>query len=1765
MAAISGARPATFPGFDVVSELGRGAETVVYRVHRDGREYALKLLTAAGANNSHALAAVRREAALLASVGHPLLPRIVDVGQIDVGPYLVLEYIAGSPLSEIVRDGAVDETMAVRIVRDVVGPLAAAHRAGLVHRDVKPDNIIVGTDGTARLIDFGLAARGGNQGGRVAGTLLYSAPEQTGMLKRPVDGRSDLYALGVVLFECVTGRTPFQSLDAGELIRQHATAPVPDPRALRPGLSPTLANVIGKLLAKDPDDRYQTGESLLADLDQLTARPGAVFDIGRGAQDAPRSPSNVLVGRAREVVDLASRWLDAREGRGGCALVQGPSGVGKTRLVRELTNAVATDGDLLLYGKCQPDDPVPLAPLRHAVERYLRSVDELPAPEREVAVERLRRAAGRGGPLLRALSPMLAVLVQAPDLGAKDRHEQFTNAVAAFLVDLAEECGGAVLHVDDVQWLDGPTRRVLHQVSTRLTNAPLLVIATGRDDGHNTAALDRFADDMGATLDTRIPLAPLDEDAVADLINLHLGGVHVAHELTDELVARIGGNPFTVVEFVRAVIDAGLITPSWGQWRLDLAGVDRLDLTGDAQELVLQRIAQLGPEGRRLLAAAAATGRRFPAALVASVCTVDPKFAANTFAEAESRRLITGAGPGSYRFLHDRIREALLGQLDAPTRRQLHQRIAEVLEREAPDLPQWVYAIAQHYARGETARTPDKVYTSGLAAGRLALADHAPAEAMAFLETAGAAARAAGVSPTADFHVALGVSCARTGRFAEALEHLDRGLDAEPDALRRAATHIEIAQVHLGAWDPGRAFATVRRGLAELGRPLPKGRFTLLVSTLTSFVVGLTIGATKIGFGNAVGRDRERFRLQSMFYDIGGYASTMRMNVKMRAVMAFRSLYAINRLGPGTQYSRHMAGFGIVASLMRKDKLAERIFDRAATAAADRGDPVLVAHVEFRRGAGLFISGADDGQAWVRTITEHERWLELGDYLTGVSGECVRLLQCGATREAQRWFARGQARLGAGAEAEGAGFGAVAAALPAQFGRPEDATAGLDALRRYLTLNPDNRTQVVNLFSARILTLVEKGELGLPFEQVVTEFTQLGMAPKDMLPMQRVFFIYQAYGRLAQCHRAPVDQRDELIRTAEHAVEQLEASATIRILRAHHFVARADLAVLKGHPADAMHDLVSAELEIVTLDAPLIAFEAARVRARAQWTLGQTDAAESQARFALAVAIEQQWPHRINWVRQEFELADPPAPPPPVPVPVAPAPQPAVGDSNDALNRRRLAALQQVSLAAATILDPRELARVALDETVRILGAERAYLFLVDTDLGQLVPHLGRDLHGNDIDILTGYGSTLVDRVRRTGTPIVVTGSEEGEALGSVSAQVHGLRSIMIAPLLYEGRLLGIVYLDSRVAKGMFTKSDVGILTAITNHVAISLVTARAAQLAVAVQATRRQRDVAETLRAAMKEQTETLDPGEVMHRLLESLTRTLDGDAAVLLAWVGEHLVVTASHGGAAPAGTRMDPVPPQLLDLGLPRAGTVPDGEFAPFLPVLGALRSWLAIPVTGRGEPLGILLIASAKIDAMQEEQVELAAALAGQGMTAYDNARLFSEVQRLATIDGLTALFNRAYFFAEATKLARIAQRYARPFAAIMMDVDHFKIINDTYGHPVGDEVIRIVAARLRATARDSDLLGRYGGEEFALVTPETGGSATLLAERIRTVIAAEPVMTAAGPLAVTISVGVASVDSGEQDLGQVLARADAALYEAKQSGRNRVVADSAELA
>ena len=1198
-------------GLEVLEELGRGAWAVVYRARRGDVDCALKVLKAPEFDDDRALVAFRREAAMLACATHPGLTRIHEVGSARGRSYLVMELVEGQNLDGLLARGGLDEARVVAIASQVAGALAAAHRVGLVHRDVKPGNIMILPDGRVKVVDFGLArwAAGGEQDA-VAGTLSYIAPEQTGMLKRVVDRRSDLYSLGVVLFRSATGRLPFQSPDMGELMRMHTVTPAPDVREVRPELSAGFAAIVAKLLAKDPDDRYQSGEGLVADLARLATDGGeGLFRLGLRDVAAIERVEAPLVGREAELTELLVRWDKARSGQGGVGLVAGAAGAGKSRLVEQLVATARADGAVVLAGRSAPDEVMPLAPLRAAVEQYLEAVDRLAEPARAGAWERVRAAAGPVALLVRTLSPALAGLLgDGPELAEEDRREQFAAAVATFLAGLARRAGGAILYLDDVQWLDGGTRRVLRRLVDDLPEVPLLVVATARDDRVSQAALAAFTADLEPVIDTRVELGRLGDAAVGQVLSAQLGGAVVPAELTAQLAARSGGNPFALGEYLRAAVDAGAIRPSWGVWVLEEGGLDALELPGNVVELILSRVDGLGGESRRVLAAAAAMGMRFRPDRLAEVCELGERQVLEVLRVAEDRRLVGRGDGGVYAFVHDRIREALLVDLDEAALRSLHQRIAGVLQAWPVGGAEQVYAVARHYLRGEVERAPRRVFKACFAAGQLALAEYAPQEALGFLEGADAAAAGAGIDPGSRLHAALGTAYLQENRLNEAEQRLGQALSTEPDRHRRVQLHLLIGDAHHNhSYENDDALAAVRRGLAELGRGLPANPFLLVVSTLGLLLGGVLVHRLRWGFGTASGEQRERYQLESRLNALAAAAAFTGRQQLLMVCLILRQVYPANRLGFSPEYGRaytQLAGALRMVGLRRR---SDRLFQWARRAAA--GDPQAVVYCGYAEGiVRCEQEGSHDADAREilrRLLTEHRRWLDAPQRVTATARLCTSLTYCGYPREAQAWYERANALMTDHELARSHIRFLLAGVIGrAMLGRGGEVAAQLHAVRSVLAEQPDNRQIQISYTANAVIAAVEQDQLGNEFETLAAEVRRLHLSPRRMWPLERALWASLAQGRLAQCLAASDEERPARLVTARLAIRQLRRAATTPFLRAHYVIAQAAYDQLTGEHHGALRRLDRAERIVRELDAPILLYEIARVRARALQALG---------------------------------------------------------------------------------------------------------------------------------------------------------------------------------------------------------------------------------------------------------------------------------------------------------------------------------------------------------------------------------------------------------------------------------------------------------------------------------------------------------------------------------------------------------------------------------
>jgi eukaryotic-like serine/threonine-protein kinase len=1541
------------PGIEVLGTLGRGANAAVYRVRHGDAEYALKVLE--GVTGPAELTAFRREAALLAGAVHSGLIRIHEVGLTAGRPYLVMDLVAGRPLAEELGAGTLPEDRAIRLAADLAGALAAVHAAGLVHRDIKPRNVLIAPDGAARLVDFGLIGRAGAGDGQLAvGTLAYAAPEQAGTLNRPLDARSDLYSLGVLLYECVTGRLPFESADLGALLRMHAVLPPPDPRELA-RVSAGFTAMLNALLAKDPDDRYASAEALLADL-PLLATSGFVPDTR--ARHSAR-PAGRLSGRAVELRALTAEWNRAAAGEGGIAVVRGAAGSGKSRLVGELAACVPA---WVMRGTCAADDPVPLSPIRTALANL---IDSLPADGKRV----VQGAAEPAAVLLAGLSPALDALLdhQPPASGAGVDPGQHAIAIAAFLRELARACGGLLFALDDVQWLDEGSRRVLGELTADLAGTPLLVLATARDD--------EPVADLGAAVRLDLPLHPLTAEGIAELLADQLPGARTSTELAQLIATRSGGNPFTALAYLRAIVDAGLLRPYWGQWLLDEAGLAALDLPGHTLGLVLARLADLGPDARGPLTVAAVAGARFDPAVVAAACpSIEPHEVRAALAEAVSRRLVEIRADGTHAFVHDRIRAALLSGVDAAP---IHQRIAEVLDAGVGG-PGQEYARAGHHLRGLPGATPDAALGACVAAGELALAAHAANEAVGFLEHAAGLEIPLGV----DFHLLYGTALQRAGQYTRALDQLGAALAGSTEPFARAAILARIAEVHRSRWAVGEAMRAVHSGLGELGLAPPRGALAFVLSVLSRWLLGALVGRTRLGFGRVGGDRRERYRLASWLHRTGGYALAAGMD--SRALLYhLRVLFWVNRLGPSVEYTLGICALGSADILLGRDRAARRAFRRAEAAATEIDDPLAGAHVAYTQAIGQVYASQDGaGERLGRVVQERRSWLDTGLYCDAVSTLAWLAVTEGRTAEAVEWAERGRRRLALVGEPDLNSLITSRMNYLAATGLAAEAATELRRVRELTGDAGDTGALALLVDGAELWALCELGELGAPLDRALDRAAELN--PRRANRTSQPAFACFALARLAQCRAGLVP-----VETAASAVRRLRVAAGKNpVTRAFSAVARADLAVLQGEPRQAV-DLLR-ELGVLRPDAPLVAYEACRVRARAYAALGDEGEAHRQARTAAVIAADQRWPHRVRWVAAEFGVDES--------VgsghggrSVASGPSPA--------RLERLSAVEEVSRLAAHTLDPDELIRITLDAVARILSAERALLFLADPadPDGPLVPHSGRDAAGSDIAEPTGYSASLVDRVRADRQVLVVTGTEEGAAPGAESAVIHGLRSIMVAPLLRDSRLLGVVYLDSQPAKGIFTPEDAGVLTALTNHVAISLETLRAAQLEVSVRAARRQRDVAEALRSALATMAGTLEPDAVLTVLVRAAAELLPGERAFVLLRKesGEYVLRSVDGDQPLPA----DPDLAALVDTDAPVLGA--DAGPAVLAPVVN--RSWAGVPMVARDTRLGALLLSSTEPDRYQEPELALAAALVAQAMIAWDNARLFAQVRRLAGTD------------------------------------------------------------------------------------------------------------------------------------------------------------------
>jgi len=711
--------------YRIEDRLGRGGMGDVYRAfdEDEGRPVALKRMhSEQNEDPARARLRFRREFHTLASLRHPRIVTVYDFG-VDAGvAYYTMELLDGKDFKDL---GLVAPREACRLLRDVAGALAMLHARGLVHRDLAAKNARRLSNGRAKLMDFGILANFGVSG-EVAGTPAYVAPET--LQDMPIDGRTDLYALGVLAYVLLTGRAPYAATSFVDAALAWQRAPPAPPSVHAKDVPPALDELVMSLLAFDARARPGTAAEVISRLSAIGAlEEDTALEVPRGYL-----ASAAMVGREEELSAAREAVLRAVRGRGGAFFVRAESGTGKSRLLHEIGLEAKVSGALVASVSCETASPAPFATLDDVAAALLRtaSVDVLEA------AGPFASALARVIPSLRARLPEQAEMARGEDPGEGRLRVQ--RAVADWLVALASRTP-LVLLIDDVQRCDEASAAALAALAREASRSKLLVLAAQRSGEEVRAplAVDALAKEGKVLL-----LRGLTEASMGELVRALFGEAPNGARLAAQLFTATGGSPMHAMELARQYVEDGTIVFRGGLWVLpsDLRIEGAPRTLADAMDA---RVRGLSETTRRLGEVLALAGGSLSLDLVADLAsegdgaprtepssrTVDRTFA--SLDELTERGVLFGGGQ-SYRFHHDSVREALLRGLDEARRKVLHKSVGERLLAEE-DADERAAEIGFHLVYGGDERRGAELLAKG---GTRLYEAQALADCLAPLETA---------------------------------------------------------------------------------------------------------------------------------------------------------------------------------------------------------------------------------------------------------------------------------------------------------------------------------------------------------------------------------------------------------------------------------------------------------------------------------------------------------------------------------------------------------------------------------------------------------------------------------------------------------------------------------------------------------------------------------------------------------------------------------------------------------------------------------------------------------------------------------------------------------------------------------------------------------------------------------------------------------------------------------------------------------------------
>jgi len=687
--------------------LGQGSFSQVYKAKdlTDDKIYAVKIFP----GNLVDINAASHEFQVLSELAHPNLARVYSYESYQGNCCLVMEFIPGPDILAACQGLAIEERCL--LTAQLCDALEYIHSRRIIHLDVKPSNILTDGNGSVKLLDFGQASYAANATSRRTGTPAYISPEV--IAGQAADGRSDLYSLGVLMFQMFAGRLPFESSGAKELARKHLSQPPPLPSSFNRSLPKPIDSLILRLLNKDPALRPLSAGEVSEQLSLLAgAQPGRAV-TGRTSFIF----KSKMVGRDKELSELRQALNNAVGGQGGCLFVSGETGIGRTKLLNEFALQAQISECQVIWARCYEEQSAAFDIILQIIRQLL-----------PLAQGCCHQALTEYGPLLAEICPALAALPEirdlppAPLLPAGEKHLRRLDAISQFIIRTLESSpsAAAALLLESIQWID---RESLEAICYLVRNVPkyrVLLVGSSRSDdlppGHHL--LQAIESLTVENLAEQIFLKRLGQGEAAELLANVLPGIQSYRPLLDRIAAQAEGNPLLIEESVQQLLDQGLVVKRRGQWQPAIRDLERINLPGSLSKAMESKLNNLSASQLAMVQAMSVMERPSSLDEIAALSGAATPQVSLDLTDLINRSLLAAIhGPDGrqlYGLNHSAIAKMVYQSLSPQAAKTLHRRAAEMMEQEGRSSLQDLSSLARHW---EMAGRPKKSREYHLRAG----------------------------------------------------------------------------------------------------------------------------------------------------------------------------------------------------------------------------------------------------------------------------------------------------------------------------------------------------------------------------------------------------------------------------------------------------------------------------------------------------------------------------------------------------------------------------------------------------------------------------------------------------------------------------------------------------------------------------------------------------------------------------------------------------------------------------------------------------------------------------------------------------------------------------------------------------------------------------------------------------------------------------------------------------------------------------------------